>query len=286
MAGSVTNAAVGTSLSVLCSDYKGTAVECDKTDAPILAKPDGSNFAPLIVGDYRNSVFLRPTTLGSLAGSPAAQTLDFAEKANGAFAPDFKAPFGFATGAVLHRARVVHWYLRANAAGYSELVRSQPVLRSTALGAACSTADSDAPFLDETNGGTVKGVAIGSGPITSLQIRYVVDLGHADDPQGFTVWRSADAAPTTNQLTPCDTSVMGVGGSTGSVLREVRLQVVARSVSTDKTSSGSTVSAVNAGNQTPGFEGSAGGTVKDVYARRTFTSRVVPRNLQIEGSRL
>jgi hypothetical protein len=193
-------------------------------------------------------------------GDPTQQ-LTYAEQTTSAFSPDPKAPFGFAPGAVLQRARVVHYYLwPADTGGFYELRRSQPTLASNVGSGTCDSADS--PFIDETNSSTgPKGRPIGSGPIESLQIRYIADPGATDAPSGFS-------------LVP-----MGVcDAATVPALREIRVEVVARSQVPDKASTGDLRNQYS----TPGYEGAAPGTPAylDAYPRRTFSVTIVPRNLQ------
>ena len=268
MVGTVTGAGVSTTLTIACSNGVGTAVDCTDTsfvtagdDYRVLV-PITGGFQPLIIGDFRNAVYLRPTTVTSLTGTPPVQTMDFVERTANAFSPDPRAPFGFAPGASLQRARVLHYYLWPSADGtYYELKRSSPVLSSNAGNRACD--GTDTPFVDETNTANgVKGVVIGSGPIHSLQIRYVTDASASDDPTQFQL----------SQLGVCSTALMPF-------LREIRLQVVARSLAADKNI---TDSAKRATYSTPGFEGTstANPAAGDAYPRRTFSISVVPRNLQ------
>src|SRR5260370_836832 len=101
----------------------------------------------------------------------------------------------------------------------------------------------------------------GTCAIESLQIRYVSDPNASDDPQQF-------------QMQPvgvCSTAVMPF-------LREIRLQVVARALISDRAASGSP----NTLYSTPGFEGTttSNPAFQDAFPRRTFTVNAVPRNLQ------
>src|SRR5262249_21140665 len=110
MFGVVSAASTSTPLNVSCVNQKGVAVDCSSpafgANALLTQLPDGS-LPPLIVGDYRNAVYMRPISLSGLAGN--VQTLDFTERLSGAFSPDPKAPFGFAPGASLSKARVLHY---------------------------------------------------------------------------------------------------------------------------------------------------------------------------------
>jgi prepilin-type N-terminal cleavage/methylation domain-containing protein len=275
MLGSVVSATLA-DVQIECMDQKGVVVDCSDASFKantILPTLTGGTYAPLIVGDYRSAVYLRPNRVD--APNAGSQGLHFPEQTAKVFAPDPKAPFGFAPGSSLGKARVSHYYLKQVAPDDWELMRSHPVLTSKAgaLGAACNTAD--APFLDETNDAAgVPGQVLGSGPIESLQIRFIVDPNASDDPQQFQVWRAADAGSTQNHLTVCD----GIPGpNVPTMLREVRLQIVARSSMPDHSQDGKYVKRYSV----PGWEGVApGGTTTDAYPRRSFEARVVPRNLQ------
>lgn len=268
MVGTVTDAGVGSSLTIACSTGSGASVACDDStylqpngdDFRVLV-PLASGYQPLIIGDFRNAVYLRPTTLSPPTGMPPTQTMDFVERSALAFSPDPRAPFGFAPGASLQRARVLHYYLWPSASGpYYELRRSYPLLANNAGNGACD--GTDAPFIDESNSATgPAGVPLGTGPIESLQIRYVTDPNASDDPQQFQM----------QAVSVCSTAVMPF-------LREIRLQVVARALVSDQAASGSP----NTLYSTPGFEGTATSNpaFKDAFPRRTFTVNAVPRNLQ------
>jgi hypothetical protein len=255
MQGVVTAASKNTPLQILCASSSGAAVDC----ANGLLK----TLTPLLVGDFRDSVYLTPTALGAPSGTPATQQLTYAEQNGAAYAPSPKAPFGFVPGALLTRARVVHWYLwQPSPSDPPQLRRSYPVLTGSALGTACAAGD--APFLDETNdasGSSPAGKDMGGGAIESLQIRFLVDPLGTDNPPQFTMLSS---------ISVCDTSVPAT-------LREVRLQVVARTANPDVDQSSKTVKLYS----TPGFEGvSPSASTTDGYPRRAFTVGVVPRNMQ------
>ena len=255
MQGLVVEASQGTPLKIVCSDGTGASVDCGNGLLKTLT--------PLLVGDFRDAVYMTPTVLGAPQNTPPTQQLTYAEMASNAYSPSPKAPFGFAPGAKLIRARVVHWYLwQPTASDPPQLRRSYPVLTSSVLGSAC--ASNDKPFLDETNdssGNSPAGKDMGGGAIESLQVRFLVDAGGTDDPTRFTML---------NTIGICDTAVPAT-------LREVRLQVVARTANPDVDQ----VSKNRNLYSTPGFEGvSPSATTMDAYPRRAFTVGVVPRNLQ------
>ena len=255
MQGVVVAASQNAPLTIVCSDATGATVDCSNGLLKTLN--------PLVVGDFRDAVYLTPTALGGLQNTPPTQQLTYAEQASNAYSPSPKAPFGFVPGANLKRARVVHWYLwQPTAADTPQLRRSYPVLTGTALGNAC--ANGDTPFLDETNdlsGNSPVGADMGGGAIESLQVRYVVDAAGTDDPTQFTMLSTIGV---------CDLTVPAT-------LREVRLQVVARTANPDVHQSSNSINNYT----TPGFEGvSPSANTADAYPRRAFTVGVVPRNLQ------
>jgi hypothetical protein len=251
----VVAAGLNTALTVVCANAAGTAVDCS---TGLL-----NTLKPLLVGDFRDAVYLTPTLLNAPQNTPPTQQLDYAEKASNAYSPSPKAPFGFVPGATLARARVVHWYLWQPSAGATpQLRRSYPVLTGSALAAAC--AGGDVPFLDETNdasGNSPKGNDMSGGAIESLQIRFMVDAGGTDDSTTFTQL---------NSIGVCDTSVPAT-------VREVRLQVVSRTSTPDYDQAARKRTVYAA----PGFEGtSPSDSTKDGYPRRAFTISVAPRSLQ------
>jgi prepilin-type N-terminal cleavage/methylation domain-containing protein len=256
--GIVTAASSGVPLTVVCYTVSGGAADC-KND--LLPTP----LPALLVGDFRNAVYLSPKTLQSPAGVPPTQQLDYFEAASNAYSPDPKAPFGFTPGSAMLRARVTHWYLRQTGTGDPQLMRSFPTLTTTALNAACAA--SDVPFIDETNAvAGVAGIVMGTVPVDSLQIRFVTDPTGADNPAQFTM---------VNSISVCDTTVPAT-------LREVRMQIVSRTANWDLQGS-STAKKINYA--TPGYEGTtptagAGGVTQDSYPRRAFNLAVVPRTLQ------
>ncbi len=280
MVGAVVQATLGPPATVFVSCFRGTtAISVDCSDVSALSNfgeytlinPAGVGFQPLLIGDFRNAVYVRPIGLTSPVAPVAPPVLDprqqltFTEQSMPSFSPDPRAPTGFAAGAVLQRARVLHYYLWPSSDGtYYELRRSQPILAD--VGGTLPCRNTDAPFLDETNAAGPAGVPIGSGPISSLQIRYVADPGAAQTANKFSII----------PVGPCDGAAMPT-------LREIRVQVVARSLSPDKTTDGT----LRMQYSTPAFETSLyPGAVPtnpayvDPYPRRTFSITVVPRNLQ------
>lgn len=279
MLGSVVSSAVlSTGIDLQCVNQRGNQVDCSdasfKTNT-ILPAQSGGGFLPLIVGDYVNAVYMRPTTLGSFAGAGTPQRLGFTEMSvPNAYSPDPKAPFGFARGASIGKARVTHWYVKEVSPGDWELVRSKPILDdkwSIAPGSRCNPAS---PFVDETNspGGAV-GTVVGSGPIENLQIRFVVDDGITDTPSKFHVLGDGT---TGYVLGSCD--ILADGTPVQKVIREVRISVVARSRMPDHATNGVTHVKRYGLNSWEGV-GPAGGAL-DEYPRRSFEARIVPRNLQ------
>jgi prepilin-type N-terminal cleavage/methylation domain-containing protein len=292
MLGSVISAGVDrdTGIQVACTNQRAVPANCtDKTtfqDNAILAPLKGGGYPPLLVGDYVNAVYMRPTQVGSLSGN--SQQLQFAEMAiPGAYSPDPKAPFGFAKGASLGKARITHWYLKQVSPGDWELVRSHPILDDTwsLLGGGCNPAS---PFIDETNstaladkckagaGADYCGQIVGSGPVENLQIRYVVDIGAQDNPANFTVWGNGTNGGSSYHVGICDFTAFNE--PIQRVLREVRVSVVARSRMADHANNGTTHVKRYGINAWEGVAPTGGGL--DEYPRRTFEASVVPRNLQ------
>jgi prepilin-type N-terminal cleavage/methylation domain-containing protein len=281
-----------------CTDFntfKLNAIMAGKDGLPALAKAD--NDAALLVGDYVNAVYLRPTKIGSVAGSGAngQQAIEFKEmKIANAYSPDPKAPFGFAQGASIGKARVTHWYVKQVSPGNWQLMRSHPVLDDTWVpptpgnAAACARS----PFVDETSsaalaalcdgssGGTPPewcGTMVGSGPVENLQIRYIVDDNITDNAQGFNMWGDSSGLRGNGyHVGMCD--VLSSGVPVQKVLREVRLSVVARSLMPDHATNGTTHVKRYGLASWEGI-GPTGGAL-DEYPRRSFEARIVPRNLQ------
>jgi hypothetical protein len=100
----------------------------------------------------------------------------------------------------------------------------------------------------------------------SLQIRFVVDPSGTDDPSQFTIISSIGV---------CDTGVPAT-------VRDVRLQVVSRTNTSDRTTD---ASRYRVSYSTPAWEGTspaaaASGATTDQYPRRAFSGSIVPRSLQ------
>src|SRR5438477_644000 len=181
------------------------------------------------------AVYLRPTQIGGVVSG--SQGMQFREMAiaNG-YSTDPKAPFGFAQGASLGKARVTHWYLKQVTPGDWELMRSHPMLDDKWTG--CSTPDAS-PFIDETNSPNgPAGTVVGSGPVENLQIRFAVDAGSFDNPQKFVMWGLSNTQfnfPDGSQVTSGGTKLhMGVcdvlqdGNYASRQVREVRVSIVGR----------------------------------------------------------
>jgi prepilin-type N-terminal cleavage/methylation domain-containing protein len=285
-------------IQVQCTNQLGTPVDCtspsfkdDTIVHGLWGDPNNPGDNALLVGDYANAVYLRPTKIG--ASTAGAQPLEFREMgiANG-FSTDPKAPFGFAQGASLGKARVTHWYLKQVSPGDWELMRSHPILDDNWAG--CGSG-SGSPFIDETNSANgPAGTVVGSGPIENLQLRFIVDAGSFDDPQKFVMWGLNgktwyfDIAGDT-VLKPQVTSSgsgyhMGVcdmlpdGTYASRQVREVRASIVARSVAPDHATNGAR-HVKRYGLASWEGVGPSGGAL-DEYPRRTFEARIVPRNLQ------
>jgi prepilin-type N-terminal cleavage/methylation domain-containing protein len=282
MLGSVASRVVDTvhGIQVECTNQAGTQVDCTngtfQDNTIVVPATNRPGYQPLLVGDYVNGVYLRPTSIGPIVGG--AQELHFAEMSiPNAYSPDPKAPFGFAQGANIGKARVTHWYLRKSTmpGGEWELVRSSPILDDSWTPA--SGCNGASPFIDETNSPDgPPGIVMGSGPIDNLQIRYIVDDQRQDNPAGFHVWGDGTNGGSNYRLGICDTLASGV--PLQQVLREVRVSVVARSRRPDRATNGTTPVKRYGLTAWEGV-GPSGGTL-DEYPRRTFEARIVPRALQ------
>ena len=292
MLGSVISSGIdpATGIQIECTDQRGVQVDCTAASFQgntILPTLPSGGLTPLLVGDYVNAVYLRPTNVAGVANG--SQAMKFAEMAiPGAYSPDPKAPFGFAKGASLGKARVTHWYLKQVNPGDWELMRSHPILDDTwSLAGGCNTTS---PFVDETSsadraaacaaGGpgapSYCGQVVGSGPVENLQIRYVVDNLVKDDPTMFHVWGDGTNGGAGYHMGLCDS--LNDGSPVQHVLREVRVSVVARSRMPDHASN-ATTKVKRYG--LAGWEGvSPTGGALDEFPRRTFEARIVPRNLQ------
>lgn len=229
--------------------------------AILLPDPNGgSGFWPLLVHDHQRASYISPT---NVTGSEPGQQLQFAESASPAISPDPSAPFGFAQGFQVSRARVVHWYLsQPDKTKPPRLFRSRPVLTASTSG--CPGVN---PFVDNSidSSSPVKGVDMGGGPIESLQFRFIFDPSGQDDP---TKYEAVD------NIDPC----MADPTARMRQLREVRIQMVAISSTPAKDTSGGQAGVARF--TTPTFEGVTVGSGKDKYPRRAFVTRVAPRNLQ------
>src|SRR5207248_2921897 len=235
-----------------CTDstnFKSNAIMADTTTGlPGLAAADKDS--ALLVGDYVNAVYLRPTKIGPMTGSDpdGQQSIEFKEmKISNAYSPDPKAPFGFAQGASIGKARVTHWYVKQVSPGNWQLMRSHPILDDTWAAPQPGPAPcgfNSQPFVDETTSPARAaqcaapgapawcGTMVGSGPIENLQIRYVVDDGATDDPQQFHIWGDASGQRGNGyHMGTCDMHSVGV--PVQKVLREVSISVVARSLMPD-----------------------------------------------------
>lgn len=247
---------------VRCTTAAGTAVDCknssigsDLVEHAVFIPTTGGAFQPLLVHDNQRASYISPT---NLTGAVGTQILTFAEQGSGGISPDPSAPFGFAQGFQLSRARVVHWYMKQTFPAAPRLYRSHPTL--TPASGSCATA-----FIDETNSGSgVVGAEIAAGPIESLQIRFVFDPDQFDDPTAYKVVSSID---------PCDATAVTLMRT----LREVRVQMVAISARQAQSTNANTATARYL---TPAFEGAGGGAAADTYPRRSYTTRVAPRNVQ------
>jgi prepilin-type N-terminal cleavage/methylation domain-containing protein len=250
-----------------CTSAAGAYVQCNQSSVGadglehqiLLTDPTTSTFFPLLVHDHQRASIISPTAVSGTVAAGSRQTVTFAESggALGPISPDPSAPFGFAQGFQVSRARVIHWYLKQATGQPPRLYRSRPAL--TTGGGSCAN-----PFLDETNGGAIVGVEMGAGPIESLQFRFMFDSSQQDDPTKYDMISAID---------PCDTNAP----TRMRQLREVRIQMVAISSTTQKDTSGTPVVSRFT---TPVFEGTAIGAGKDKYPRRAYVSRIAPRNIQ------
>jgi prepilin-type N-terminal cleavage/methylation domain-containing protein len=261
-----------TGAQIVCSTPAGVQVDCqaarigsDNVDHRLLLPNPATAAccAPLLVHDHQRASLISPNANASGLAAPSPQNVPF-DESPGPISPDPSAPFGFAQGFQVSRARVVHWYLKQRAGEtMPRLYRSHPVLADAA--GTCAN-----PFLDETNGGTVVGTEIANGPIESLQVRFMFDTSQQDNPVNYDMVATID---------PCDSNAP----TRMRQLREVRLQMVAISPTMAKDSNGAnTVSRFAA----PQFEGTSVGPgssdpkVSAKYPRRAYVSRVAPRNIQ------
>ena len=250
-----------------CTSAAGAYVQCNQSSIGadglehqvLLTDPTTSTFFPLLVHDHQRASIISPTAVSGAVSVASRQTVTFAEGvgALGPISPDPSAPFGFAQGFQVSRARVIHWYLKQAVGQLPRLYRSRPALTS-------GSGNCANPFLDETNGGTITGTEMGAGPIESLQFRFIFDTSQQDDPTKYDMVSTID---------PCDVNAP----TRMRQLREVRIQMVAISSTTAKDTSGNAVVSRFA---TPLFEGTTVGAGKDKYPRRAYVSRIAPRNIQ------
>ncbi|MBS2023363.1 MAG: prepilin-type N-terminal cleavage/methylation domain-containing protein [Deltaproteobacteria bacterium] len=247
-----------------CTTYAGVQYNCEKSmvgadgyEHSVAYAPTGSpaTFPYLLVHDQQRASLVTPTGLSGPDGN-GVQTLTFKE-AGSLISPDPAAPFGFAQGFQVAKARVVHWYLlQTDPAAPPRLFRSRPTLVDQS--GSCAL-----PFLDETSTGTVKGTEMGAGPIEDMEIRFIFDSNLTDDPTQFV---------RTDNIDPCDPNAMTLMRQ----LREIRIQLV--SIGTSKMTNLSQSGTV-ARFTTPGFDGSSASTSTDAYPRRAFVTRIAPRNV-------
>ena len=257
---------------IACSNATNTAVDCaaaavgsDGVDHTLLISNGPNSYQPIMFHDHQRAAIIVPTAISGFSGGGASQVISFIGSGGPILpSPNPTAPFGFAQGFQVARLRVVHWYLKQDAGQLPRLYRSRPTLTTAAPSAtACST-----PFIDETNDANgVKGVEMGTGPVESLQLRFIFDLVDLNDPTKYSV---------TDTVDPCSTSVM----TTMRQLREVRVQMVAIAPTQLKDGNGKPVNRFT----TPMFEGTlltstpAVTLVPDAFPRRAYVSRVAPRN--------
>ena len=221
----------------------------------VLPGLNGALFAPLLVHDHQRASFITPT---AVSGTMPNQQVSFAENTTStsvSISPDPSAPFGFAQGFQVSRARVVHWYLyQPDVTKPPRLMRSRPVLTSSATGC---------PNLSPFNDADV-GNDLGGGGVESLQFRFVFDTSQEDDPTKY------DAV---DNIDPCIADPV----TRMRQLREVRIQLVAISATPAKDTTGK---AIAPRFSNPGFEGVTIGAGVDSYPRRAYVTRVAPRNVQ------
>jgi prepilin-type N-terminal cleavage/methylation domain-containing protein len=257
---------------VACNDKTNTAVDCavqsigsDGVDHTLLISNGPNSYQPIMLHDHQRAAIIVPTAISGFTNGGASQVISFNGSAGPILpSPNPSAPFGFAQGFQVARLRVVHWYLKQTAGQLPRLYRSRPTLTTAAPSAtACAT-----PFIDETNDPNgVQGVEMGTGPVESLQLRFIFDLVDLNDPTKYAA---------TDTVDPCSTSIL----TTMRQLREVRVQMVAIAPTQLKDSKGTPVNRFT----TPMFEGTlltptpAVPLVPDAFPRRAYVSRVAPRN--------
>ncbi len=305
-----TDAGVTTAVTVSCAGNDGTSLRCDSTSAGVapLLPSDGGTSPLLVSDDFHWAIIISPSNVQ--IGS-STTSMSFLEINSPSFDPDPKQPYGFGHAAHLLRARVVHWYVKNDEFGVPKLYRSFPTLRTTQFTTSnvnsnnCSSAQSEAPFLDETNGGTVVGTQMSNVPIDALWVQYMFgNVTGSDQPDSWqSSWNllnSSGDAGTGSMLTPCDgTTSLKAVLSPAEMLREVRVAVIARTETPDQVVatrgdagtlySPPTINGYNLITNLPSAASTlldAGSTItvdtvrsiSDAYPRRTFQTRVVPRN--------
>ena len=246
-------------------DCTASAIGTDGVEHGLIRNLGGNTFSPILVHDHQRAAVLLPTSVSGFSGGvvpPTPQIIDFSGSSGAVKpSPNPTAPFGFAQGFQVARLRAVHWYLKQTAGQPPRLYRSRPTLTT----AADFTTGCANPFVDETNlTGGVQGVEIGTGPVASLQARFIFDFALANDPTQFTMSTSTPA------IDPCSGTIL----DTMRQLREVRLQMVAISATQLKDSNNKPINRFT----TPAFEGTGGSTTLDAFPRRAYVTRVAPRN--------
>ncbi|HEX4383578.1 MAG TPA: prepilin-type N-terminal cleavage/methylation domain-containing protein [Myxococcales bacterium] len=250
-----TKAIIRCSTGITNVDCKNAALGTDGIDHTLLVSNGAIGFSPIMLHDHQRASIISPT---AVTGTVGAQTIIYSESSGSVVpSPDPTAPFGFAQGFQVSRLRVVHWYLKQDPGQLPRIYRSRPTLTT----AGDFTTGCKAPFVDETNGGTVKGAEMGTGPVEALQASFVFDFAGIDDPTQYTAQTSVN---------PCDPNVL----ANMRQLREVRVQLVAIAPTQLKDGQNKPIARFT----TPTFEGNTFSTVPDAYPRRAYVTRVAPRN--------
>jgi prepilin-type N-terminal cleavage/methylation domain-containing protein len=263
-----------TKASILCTtatipaatvDCAASAIGSDGVDHRLVVSNGAASFAPLLLHDHQRASIILPTSIDGFTSTtaptpPVPQNMNFSGSTGSVQpSPNPAAPFGFAQGFQVSRLRVVHWYLKQVTGQPPRLYRSRPVMTTASDPATgCAT-----PFVDEDSDKTlgVAGTEIAAGPIEALQFSFVFDPLDLNDPTQFV---------SQSTINPCTTSPAMMRQ-----LREVRVQMVAIAPSALKDKNGAPVQQFT----TPTFEGVASSPLKDAFPRRTYTTRVAPRNI-------